>query len=756
MCRSLFVKDKLLFSFLLDVLILQAKGQVTDIQYKFFLTGISGGPEDSTPNPATDWLATKSWAEICQLKNVSASFKEIVSDFEALQMEFKSIYDCSDPFNEDFPGKYKDISGFDKLLLVRCLRPDKVVLGVQSFISGTIGTKYTEPPAFDLNVSFKESGVTAPLLFVLSPGSDPTAALLQFAEVMGVGDKIKSISMGQGQGPKAARLIEEAVKTGQWVVLQNCHLAASWMPALEKICEGIKPETCDPEFRLWMTSMPSSLFPISILQNAVKMTNEPPTGMRANLKRSYNTDPIASDDFFTKSTKGEAFRSLTFGLCFMHAFMQERRKFGPIGWNIPYSFDDSDLRISARQIFQYVEQNDEVPFAALQYAVGECNYGGRVTDDKDRRLLMTLQKMVFQKKLFDPDFKLSASGLYKVPKGEKRDDHLEYINSLPMAALPEAYGLHANADISKDLNDTKLLFNTLIIVGGSSSSGNDGQEDMVSELCKNVLENLPPNFDIEAATLKFPVKYEESMNQVLCQEMLRYNGLLTVVRESLQNLGKALAGLIVMSGSLEKVFNAMVLGAVPELWKGKSFPSLKSLGSYTNDLMERLSMFTSWYESGQPTTFWLPGFFFTPSFTTAALQNFSRKHTLAIDKVAFTFEMLDGGKDDYPEAPKDGIYIHGLFLEGCSWDKQRRLLCESTPKVLYADAPSMWLRPTKVEDMLEEQTYKCPVYRTADRRGLLATTGHSTNFLMMMDLPTDQSEEHWTMQGVCMLCSLTD
>ena len=351
-CRSFFVKDKLLFAFLLDVLILQGKGEVTDLQYKFFLTGMSGGAEDATPNPTTDWLAAKSWTEICQLKNVSASFKDIVSDFSGLQTEFKSIYDCSDPFNEDFPGKYKDIPGFDKLLLFRCLRPDKVVLGVQSFISGTIGTKYTEPPAFDLNVSFKESGVTAPLLFVLSPGSDPTAALLQFAEAMEVGDKIKSISMGQGQGPKAARLIEEAVKTGEWVVLQNCHLAASWMPALEKICEGIKPETCDPEFRLWMTSLPSPMFPITILQNAVKMTNEPPTGMRANLKRSHNTNPIANDDFFTKSTKGEAFRSLIFGLCFMHAFMQERRKFGPIGWSIPYSFDDSDLRISARQIFQ--------------------------------------------------------------------------------------------------------------------------------------------------------------------------------------------------------------------------------------------------------------------------------------------------------------------------------------------------------------------------------------------------------------------
>ena len=100
----------------------------------------------------------------------------------------------------------------------------------------------------------------------------------------------------------------------------------------------------------------------------------------------------------------------------MHGFVQERRSFGPIGWNIPYGFDDGDLRISVRQLHMYVNDNKKTPFAALKYATGECNYGGRVTDDKDRRLLNTLLRKVYQPEALKDGFKLSDSGIYAIPK----------------------------------------------------------------------------------------------------------------------------------------------------------------------------------------------------------------------------------------------------------------------------------------------------------------------------------------------------
>lgn len=228
-------------------------------------------------------------------------------------------------------------------------------------------------------------------MFILSPGSDPFQSLNNFGIQMK--QTIHQISLGQGQGPYAQRLITNGIENGTWVVLQNCHLAISWMNTLEKICEDLAGQDVHPNFRLWLTSYPSDKFPTSILQNGVKMTNEPPKGLKANLQSSLNTDPMVMSEFFNECQHDQPFKRLIYGLCFFHAVIQERRKYGPLGWNVPYEFNESDLRISARQIKMFLDEmqeGDPIPFPALQYMTGECNYGGRVTQDQDRNLLMTL------------------------------------------------------------------------------------------------------------------------------------------------------------------------------------------------------------------------------------------------------------------------------------------------------------------------------------------------------------------------------
>ena len=641
-CRSLFEKDKLLFSFLLCVRLMEYRGQLDSDQYRFLLTGGISLDEKLPEKPNAPWLSDKAWGEIIRMGALEG-FSSFVQDFKAKIDEFKNLHTSTTPHKEPLPEPYDTtFSPFHKLLVLRCLRPDKLIPAIQDFIRIELAEKFIEPPPFNLAEVFKDSTASSPLIFVLSPGSDPFTSLYKFAESKNKG--VKAISLGQGQGPSAERAIEDASRTGNWVVLQNCHLAITWMPTLERICEGFTAEPKPhPEFRLWLTSYPSPDFPVAILQNGVKMTNEPPKGLRANLTRSYLTDPISDRAFFESCNRPREWRKLLFGLCFFHAVIQERRKFGPLGWNIPYEFNESDLRISVRQLCMFLnEYPDQVPFDALQYLTAECNYGGRVTDDKDRRLIVILLGDYYCNEMITyDDYKFAPVEYCSAPIDGDYEATLEWIKTkIDMNPVPEVFGLHTNADITKDLNETGLLLDSLM---SCQSQGGDSKtasiDEVLTKVCQAILSDFPKPFDVEGVTLKYPVKYEESMNTVLTQEIQRFNILVRVIIESLEDIQKALKGLILMSPVLEKTSQSLFNGKVPDQWMAKSYPSLKPLGGYISDLKARLEFFRKWIEDGPPPTFWISGFYFTQSFLTGVLQNYARKEKIAIDEIVFDFEV---------------------------------------------------------------------------------------------------------------------
>lgn len=118
------------------------------------------------------------------------------------------------------------------MIVIKSIRPDKVISAVQDFVTEIMGEKFIVAPTFDLSKCYRDSSIVTPLIFVLSAGSDPVADFLKFADEMGMNERYKVISLGQGQGKLAKEVVTLGFNKGLWVLLQNCHLSISWMPEL--------------------------------------------------------------------------------------------------------------------------------------------------------------------------------------------------------------------------------------------------------------------------------------------------------------------------------------------------------------------------------------------------------------------------------------------------------------------------------------------------------------------------------------------
>ena len=291
-CRSLFERHKLLFSFLLTVRILQGSDLIDPMEWLFLISGKSI-ESVAVPNPSPDWLDGRMWSEFCSLSTIDI-FKGLADDVVKNARDWRAIYDHPEPHSAILPGSWhKKLNSFQKLGVLRAIRADKVPDGVMAYCIQQLGQQFVEPPPFDLLACYKDSNVLSPLVFVLSKGSDPTKAFSDFATKMKMDRKMRLLSLGQGQGPKAVKLIEEATQKGNWILLQNCHLYISWLQELERICENLTPDTVHKDFRLWLTSMPCKEFPVSVLQSAVKMTNEPPKGLKVRAVHIQSSTLVA-------------------------------------------------------------------------------------------------------------------------------------------------------------------------------------------------------------------------------------------------------------------------------------------------------------------------------------------------------------------------------------------------------------------------------------------------------------------------------
>merc|ERR1719446_565847 len=395
-------------------------------------------------------------------------------------------------------GYDEKVSPFQKMMLLRCFRIDRSYLAIQEYVVAVMNKKYVEPPVLDYKKIFNQTTCTTPVVFILSPGSDPGREVTLLSEEFSI--RLRPISMGQGQDVRADKDLAMGIQRGQWILLMNCHLLWRWLHAkLEKFLEKIEEMAPSKDFRLWITTEPTENFPLSILQMSLKVVTEPPDGLRLNMRQSYTT----LSDADLASCPHKRFRPLVYVLAFFHAVVQERRKYGRIGWNVAYDFNESDFRVSLSIMNTYLSKafhrdgnNGPIPWATLKYLIGEAMYGGRVVDSYDRRGLITYLEEFMGDFLFDKfnrfAFYQTKEDSYVVPQTGHVDIYKTQVENQPRTNTPEVFGLHSNAEIGYFTTASRdILLHVLSLQSGSGAGGGGSSKDqVVANLAKSILVNL--------------------------------------------------------------------------------------------------------------------------------------------------------------------------------------------------------------------------------------------------------------------------
>merc|ERR1711871_220890 len=750
-CRALFEAHKLLFSLQLCIKILESSGSIPKDEFDFFCYGAGMVDRDmQKSNPGADWLTPLQWDNVCELDKTNG-LQGVVSSFEQQPREWKAWVLSSKPEEELMPGEWSSkLSELQKLCLLRALRLDRVLFGSTKFISANIGPEYVDPPSFDLKAVFETSNCKTPLIFVLSPGVDPTAGIFQLAATLDI--KVDNCALGQGQAPIAVRMIEDGLKNGTWVFLANCHLMLSWMPTLEKMIEAfVESDTVHPKFRLWLSSSPVDSFPIAILQRGIKMTTEPPKGLRANMMTLFNT---IGDEQFTRCSQPSTYKKLLFALVWFHSILLERRKFKSLGFNIPYDFNESDFAICHDLVIVFLDEYpDRVPFDAMKYLIAEANYGGRVTDDFDRRLVnVYISELFCDETVNDEHHLLSELPDYFIPEEGDLKHMKETIRNMPNSDHPLAFGQHLNADISSQIDDANTLIEVLVSLQPMViTASDDSAEDPLAKKSLELLEQTPAVFDVKAIKKIMESRSDpEPLKTVLYQELDRYNRLLRSVRGSLGNISKAILGLVAVTPDLEEVMESLTKLRVPKTWS-KTYPSLKPLGSWFTDLILRCDQLRLWSESDLPKYFWLSGFTYPTGFLTAVLQTSARLNGVPIDALSWEFPVLQHNDTSQINAyPKDGVYVTGLYVEGACWNFSSGFFEEPKPMELVSNMPVVHFRPVEGKKKSTKGFYSCPIYVYPFRSG----TRERPSYVVSCDLRCGKfTAEFWTKRGVALLLS---
>jgi len=510
---------------------------------------------------------------------------------------------------------------------------------------------------------------------------------------------------------------------------------------------------------------------------SIKVTLEPPAGLKAGLHRTYTT--MVTQDVLEKIDH-EKWRTLVYMLSFLHSIVQERRKFGPIGWCVPYEYNNSDLVASLTFLERHVSTSvlvgSQISWVTVQYMIAEAQYGGRITDDLDRELFVTYASKWLSDDIFKNSFTFNSYESdynYSIPEGLEIAHFHDAISTIPPVDSPLIFGLHPNADLTYRLKESNEMITTIIETQPKDTGGGEGKsvDEIVQEQASELLGKMPQDlieeiFRSQIQKLKGPPNCSDKgfaapLNIFLFQELQRLQNIVRIVRSNLTSIHMAIEGTVVMTTDLLDDLNSIFDGFVPRKWTHDTSGAeiswlMPSLGGWFTGLLDRHSMLTTWLDNGRQLmkSYWLTGFTNAQGFLTGMRQEVTRQHkkdNWALDDVISHTQILQRDLDRIGDPPEEGQNIHGLFMEGARWNRPEARIDESEPKKLFVAMPVILVTAATLKELKglginygPHGPFNAPLYKYPKR--------NDKYLIFRLMLATESHPNHWKVRGVCLIC----
>jgi len=791
--RGMLHQDRLVFALLLAKIYLKAMPKESTMDAEFGIL-LRGGEKVATTSTIVDGLTPEQSVGVQRLATSLPAFKNIMKACQnpglatwlSQPSPEKGIPDSLHLWEEEHEFTACGRAMY-KLLAVQALRSDRIPAAALEFVAAVLGEDFlreTEKEPNMAHVVENQIEPTSPILMCSVPGYDASSRVDDLAAELG--KQVTSIAIGSAEGfNEADKSINNAVRSGRWVLLKNVHLAPSWLVTLEKKLHTLQAHT---NFRLFLTCEINASLPVNLLRAGRIFTYEPPPGVRANLLRTFATVSAA------RMMKPPSERArLYFMLAWFHAIVQERLRYSPLGWSKNYEFTESDLRVACDTLDTWIDSTamgrnnlppEKVPWKAIRTLLADCIYGGKIDNEFDQRLMKSFLEKLFVPTSFDGDFNLvkgvlESSGQnrdVKMPDGIRRDQFLAWVEALEDQTTPDWLGLPNNAErvllssLGQDIvlkllkmqqlddEDDELAYRKIFFaeMRRKLKKENEGETETVVKESRPAwmrglhqrssewITILPKNL----APLKRTVEnIKDPLYRFFEREVNFGIKLLQVVRTDLEDVNAIISTGKKQTNHHRELIFKLTRGIIPNHWLGYTIPKSCSVAAWITDFSARIkqlvnisvSVSKQGAASLKSSTVWMGGLFNPEAFVTATRQCVAQANSWSLEELSLDVTVAD--EAEQPSFDDCSFAVEGLKLSGAVCRANQLNISAEIVTPLHL-TKLRWIR--SVEDR-KENLIELPVYLNATREQLLFT----------VDLPVAQGEEmhEFRERGVAIIAS---